>query len=91
MAHPLLEAERQANSSQSWKARGNLGTRDSNLHQTVDRFQVPNQVFPGSWRVDICQEDYSLRSAPQRRYKAHLRQHSPSITRKLRGWDRECD
>ena len=60
--HPV-EAERQAGDSQSWKARGNLGPRDVILHQTMSRFPVANQVFLGSWMVDICQEGCSLRSA----------------------------
>ena len=29
--------------------------------------------FLGSWKVDICQEGCSLRSAPQKRQKAHMR------------------
>ena len=59
--------------SQGWKARGNLGPRDSILYQTASRLPVANQVFLGSWTVDIRQEGCSLRSAPQRRHKAHLR------------------
>ena len=43
----LLEVERQAGDSQ--KARGNLGPRDSILHQTVSRLPVANQVFLGPW------------------------------------------
>ena len=58
---PPPEAERQASDSQSQKAKGNLSPRDS-------RLPVANQVFLGSWMVDICQEDHSLRSAPQRRH-----------------------
>ena len=54
--HPLLAAERQAGDSQSQKARGNLGPRDSILHQTVSRLPVTNQVFLGSWTVDFHQE-----------------------------------
>ena len=60
----LPEAERQAGGSQSWKARGNLCPRDGILHQTVSRLPVTNQVFLGSWTVDICQEGHSQRSAP---------------------------
>ena len=44
---PPLEAERQVGNSQSQKAR-------DILHQTVSRLKVANQVFLGSWRVDIC-------------------------------------
>ena len=50
---PSPEAERQAGDSQSWKARGNLGPRDGILHQTVSRLPVANQVFLGSWTIDI--------------------------------------
>ena len=89
MDWPLLplEAERQAGDSQSQKARGNLGPRDGILHQTVSRLPVANQVFLGSWTVDICQESCSLRSAPQRRHTAHMRQCSHGAPQKLSGWD----
>ena len=53
---PLLEAERQAGNSQSRKAGGNLGPRDGILYQTVSRLPVANQVFLGSWTVDIYQK-----------------------------------
>ena len=56
---PLLQAERQAGDSQSWKARGNLGPRDCILHQIVIRLPVANQVFLGSWMADIHQEGCS--------------------------------
>ena len=51
---PPLEAKRQTGGSQSQKARGNLSPRDSIHHQTVSRLPVVNQVFLGSWMVDIC-------------------------------------
>ena len=73
----------------SQKARGNLGPRDSILHQTVSRLPVANQVFLGSWMVDICQEGRSLRSAPQRRHTAHLRQCPCSTPRKRAAGTRE--
>ena len=85
----LLEVERQMCDSQSQKARGNLSPRDCILHQKVSRLPVANQVFLGSWMVDICQEGHSLRSAPQRRHTAHLRLHFRGTPRKLRGWDWE--
>ena len=44
--------------------KGNLGPRDGILYQTVSRLPVANQVFLGSWMVDICQEGCSQRSAP---------------------------
>ena len=84
---PLLEAERQVGNSRSWKARGNLGLRDGILHQTVSRLPVANQVFLGSWMVDIHQEGRSQRSAPQRRHMAHLRWRSHCVPRKLNSWD----
>ena len=58
-AHPLLEAGRQAGDSQSQKARGKLGPRDAILYQTASRLPVANQVFLGSWMVDIFQEGHS--------------------------------
>ena len=70
---PLLVAKRQAAESQSQKVRGNLGPRDSILHQTVSRLPVVNQVFLGSWAVDIHEEGHSQRSAPPKRHMAHLR------------------
>ena len=93
MDWPLLplEAERQAGDSQSQKARGNLDPRDGILHQTVSRLPVNNQVFLGSWMVDIHQEGRSQRSTPQRRCTAYLRQHSHSAPRKPRGWDQGGD
>ena len=51
---PLPEVERQAGDSQSQKAKGNLSPRDGILHQTMCRLPVANQVFLGSWMVDIC-------------------------------------
>ena len=50
---PQLKGGRKAGGSQSRKARGNLGPRDGILHQTVSRLPVTNQVFLGSWTVDI--------------------------------------
>ena len=88
---PPPEAERQAGDSQSQKARGNLSPRDSILHQTVSRLPVANQVFLGSWMVDICQEGCSQRSTLQRRHTAHLRRQSCSTPRKLSGWDQGGD
>ena len=84
---PLLVAKRQVGESRSRKARGNLDPRDSILHQTVSRLPVANQVFLGSWMVDICKEGRSLRSPPQRRHMAHLRWLSCGAPRKLSSWD----
>ena len=82
---PPPEAERQVGDSQSQKARGNLSPRDGILHQIVSRLPVANQVFLKSWMVDICQDGCSHRSAPQRRYMAHLRWHSCGAPRKPSG------
>ena len=87
----LLEAERQVGNSQSLKARGNLCPRDGILYQTVSRLPITNQVFLGSWTVDICPKSRSQRSAPQRRHMAHLRWHSCCAARKLSDWDRGED
>ena len=83
----LPEAERQAANSQSQKARGNLGPRDGIFHQTVSRPPVVNQVFLGSWMVDIHQEGHSQRSVPERRHMAHLRWCSGCAPRKPCSWD----
>ena len=88
-AHPLPEAGMQAGTSQSWKERGKLGPRDSIPYQTVSRLSVTNQVFLGSWTVDIHQEGCSQRSAPQKRHTAHLRR--CCAPRKPSGWDRRGD
>ena len=90
-AHPLLEAKRQVGDIHSQKARGNLGTRNSILHQPASRLPVANQDFLRSWMVDILQEGHSQRSAPQRRHMAHLRQHSCSAPRKPSCWDQGDD
>ena len=85
--YSLPEAERQARDNQSRKARGNLGPRDGILHHSVSRLPVANQIFLGSWTVDICQEGRSLRSAPQRRHTAHMRWGSHGTPGKLSGRD----
>ena len=72
---PLTEAEKQADDSQSLKARGNLGPRDGILHQTASRFAGANQAFLGSWTDDTRWEGCSQRSAPQKRHTAHLKAH----------------
>ena len=85
--HPPPEAGRQAGDSQSWRERGKLGPRDSILYQTASRLPGANQVFLGSWTVDIRQEVRSQKSAPQRRRRAHLRQRSRCTSRKPSSWD----
>ena len=49
----------------------------------LSRFPVASHIFLGSWMVDIFQEGHSLRSAPQRRHRAHLRGHARSSPGKL--------
>ena len=87
----MLEAERQAGDSQSWKAKGKLGLRDSTLYQTASRLPVANEVFLGTWMVDICQEGCSLRPASQRRHMGHLRQCYCGASGKLSNWDQGGD
>ena len=90
LIHPLPEAERQVGDTQNQKARGNLSPRDDILYQTASRLPAANQVFLGSWMVDICQEGHSQKSAPQKRYTAHLRWHTCCAPRKPNGWDGEA-
>ena len=74
-ADQRIPRQRQAGDSQSQKAGGggaggggrNLGPRDSMPRQTVSRLPVANQVFLGSYTVDICQECLSQRPVPQKR------------------------
>ena len=73
------------------EGKGNLGPREGIFHQTVSKFPVANRVFLGSWMVDICQEDHSLRSPPQRRHTrdgaltVHLGNRATGLGRELRG------
>ena len=46
-----------------------------------------NQVFLGSWTVDIHQEGCSQISDPQKRHTAHLKRRSHCKLRKLSCWD----
>ena len=69
------------------RGRGAISAPEMASSQTVSRPLVANQVFLGSWTVDIHQEGCSQRSAPQRRHTAHLRQCSHCTPRKPSGWD----
>ena len=60
-------------------------------HQTLSRLPVVNNVFLGSWTVDICQEGCSQKSAPQRRYTAHVRWCSSGTPEKLSGQNQGGD
>ena len=70
---PIPRQRQGGGCQQSQKERDKLGPRDGIPYQIVSRFSVTNQVFLGSWRVDIPQEGGSQRSAPQKRHMAHLR------------------
>ena len=67
--------------------RGKLSPRDGIPYRTASRLPVANQVFLGSWMVDIHQEVCNQRSAPHRRHRAQLRCCSHWAPRKPRGWD----
>ena len=91
LAHPPLEAGKQAGNSQSQKARGKLSHRDGIPNQTANGLPVANHYFWGFWMVDIHQEGCRQRSAPQNRHAAHLRWAHLWPPRKLSGWDWEGD
>ena len=84
---PSTAGGREAGGQQPEPERGNLSPWDSILYQTSSRLPVANQVFLGSWTVDIHQEGHSQRSPPQRRHTAHLRRCSRCTPRKLSSWD----
>ena len=90
---PPPEAERQACNSQTQKVRAPpiLTPGTGTLYQTVSRLPVASHFFLGSWTVDICQKGCSLRSAPQRRHRAHLRQCFHGTPSKPSSWDRGGD
>ena len=52
---------------------------------------IANQDFLGFWTVDIRREGHSQRSAPQKRYTAHLRRCAGCTFRKSSGRDRGGD
>ena len=68
-AHPRPETGRQWGGRESEK--GNFGPRDGILYLTVSRLLVANQVFLGSWMVDIHQDGRSQRSGPEKRHTGH--------------------
>ena len=88
---PSPAGGREAGGLQPELERDNLGPRDGILYQIASRLPVANQVFLGSWMVDIHQEGCSPRSAPQRRHMAHLRQRSCCAPRKPSGCDQGGD
>ena len=77
--------------ARSREARGKLNPRDGIFYQTASRLPVANQVFLGSWMVDIHQEGCSQRSAPQRRHTAHLRWCPTAHPGNLSDWDQGID
>ena len=88
---PSSDRGREAGRGQPEPETGNLGPRDGILYQTASRLPVANQVFLGSWMVDIHQEGRRQRSVPQRRHMPHLRQRSHCAPRKPSGWDQGGD
>jgi len=80
LAHPPLEAGRQAGHSQSWKARGKLSPRDGIPYQTANGLPVANQNFLGFWMVDIQWEGCSQISAAQKRHKGTPKMGAPAAT-----------
>ena len=58
----------EAGGQQPESERGKLSPRDGIPYRTASRLPVANQVFLGSWTVDIRQEGRIQKSAPQRRY-----------------------
>ena len=71
--------------------KGQTRPSDSIPYQTASRLLVANQVFLGSWTVDICQEGPSQRSSLKRRHTAHLRQSFHCTPRKPSSWDQRSD
>ena len=53
---PSPAGGREAGRRQPEPEKGNFGPRDGILYQTASRLPVANQVFLGSWTVDICWE-----------------------------------
>ena len=68
MDRPIPRQRQRGRWATDRQERDNLGPRDGILYQTASRLPVANQVFLGSWTVDIRQEVRSQKSAPQRRY-----------------------
>ena len=69
------------------EGKGQTQPQKWHLLPTVSRLPVANQVFLGSWTVDVHQEGWSQKSAPQRRHMAHLKQRSHFAPGKPSGWD----
>ena len=65
---PTLAGDRQAKAARAQG--GNRGPREASSTKLQAGF-IANQDFLGFWMVDVCQEDRSQRSAPQKRLKAH--------------------
>ena len=88
---PSPTGGREAGVRQPEPERGKLSPRDGILYQTASSLPIANQVFLGSWKVDVCQEGHSQRSALQRRYTAHLRRRSCCAPRKPSSWPQGGD
>ena len=66
--------------------RGNRGPTEASSTK-LQAGSIANEDFLGFWKVDICQEGCSQRSAPQKRHTAHLREARPQPPGKPSGWD----
>ena len=66
--------------------RGQLQPQRGIIYQTASRLHC-NQDFLGFRMVDIRQDGFSQRSAPQKRHTAHLRRCSRCTPGKPSGWD----
>ena len=81
---PSPAGDRQAEGS--WSGRGQSRPREASPTKLQAGF-VANQDFLGIWKVDICRESLSQRSAPQKRHRAHRRRRAGCTPRKPSGWD----
>ena len=85
---PSPTEDRQARAARA--RRGQLWTQRGIIYQLQAGF-VANQDFLGFWMVDIHREGRSQRSAPQKRYMAHLRRCTGCTPRKPSSRDGEGD
>ena len=70
---------------------GRQGASETASSTKLSRLPVSNQVFLGSWMVNICQEGHRQRSALQRRHMEPLRWRSHCTPRKQSSWDEGSD
>ena len=74
-AHPPPEAG--GRQVPAGAGKGQTQPREGIPYQTANRLPVSDQDFLRFWMVDIHREGHSQRSAPQKRYTAHLRRVHP--------------